>query len=392
MDVRHESKQDLTKSLRDRYWRADKAEKGRILDTFCAATGYHRKYAMTVLRWGTTRRGPRSRGPGRPRTYNPLVIGALRTVAEATDWICGKRMAPVLPELVAALEREGALRLSAETREALVGLSAATIDRRLAADKRSQRKGRGITKPGNLLKRQIAVRTFTPWDEQKAGFTEVDLVGHCGETTAGTYVCSLTLTDLATAWTELAAVANKGQEAAFGGLQHTRSRLPFPLLGIDSDNGTEFINHHLVEYCRKETLTFTRCRPYHKDDQAHVEQKNGNIVRHWVGYERLEGEAICAQLNVVYDLLHVYVNGYLPVRKCIEKRRSGAKVTKRYDRAATPFTRALRARVVPPEKEAEFRSLLDASGPMALKRRIDLELDRLWDLYEARRLREHASA
>jgi len=311
-------------------------------------------------------------------------VGALRTVAEATDGLCGKNLAPVLGEIVAALEREGALKISAEVRGALIGMSAATIDRRLGPDKRRWSKGRGITRPGSLLKRQIPIRTFTPWDDQLPGFAEVDLVAHCGTSTAGVYICSLTLTDIATGWTELASLPNKGQEAAFHGLKRVRRQLPFPLLGIDSDNGGEFINQHLLSYCQREHLTFTRCRPYHKDDQAHVEQKNGNIVRRWVGYERLEGQGSCEQLERVYAFLRLYINGYIAVRKCIGKERVGSKVIKRFDRAATPLTRAVRAGVVSSGAEAQFRGMLAEWGPMRLKRQIELELDRLWDLHEAR--------
>lgn len=383
MNVRRDSTVELTRSLRDGYWRADRHEKTAMLNTFCEATGYHRKYASRLLRWGAADRGTGRRKRGRPQTYDALVVGALQTVAEATSWICGKRLAPVLPETVAALEREGALRLSPQVREALVAMSAATIDRRLAPYKRRHAKGLGVTCPGSLLKRQIPIRTFTAWDDQVPGFTEVDLVAHCGESAAGVYICSLSLTDIATGWTECTSVLNKGQEAVFEGLKRLRTRLPFPLLGIDSDNGTEFINKHLLNYCQSEHITFTRCRPYHKDDQAHIEQKNGNVVRRWIGYERLEGQALCGQLDTIYTLLRVYLNGFLPVRKCISKERVGSKLTKRYDRAATPLARAVQAGVIPPGVEAQFRHLLDEAGPMARKRQVDRELDRVWDLQDA---------
>jgi hypothetical protein len=211
MSVRHESKSELTQALRTRYWAAARREKGTILDTFCEATGYHRKYAIALLRGDPGRRRPRRRAGRKPR-YGPEVIRALTVAAEATYWICGKRLASFLPELVAALEREGALRLAATVRRDLVGMSPATIDRRLKSSRqRARPRGKSTTKPGTLLKRQIAVRTYTPWQEQLPGFAEIDLVAHCGETVRGEYVCTLDLTDLATGWTVCKAVPNRGQ-------------------------------------------------------------------------------------------------------------------------------------------------------------------------------------
>jgi len=189
------------------------------------------------------------------------VVTALQVVADATGWICGERLAPFLPEIVPALEREGALVLSGEMRTALLGMSAATIDRRLArARQRANPHGLGTTKSGSLLKQQIPVRTYTPWEDQQAGFVEIDLVAHCGTATAGEYVCTLTMTDLATGWTLCRAIPNKGQRAVVDAVETMRGQLPFPLLGIDSDNGSEFINNHLLRYCQRERLTFTRCR------------------------------------------------------------------------------------------------------------------------------------
>jgi hypothetical protein len=307
------------------------------------------------------------------------VITALQIAAEATGWICGKRLAPALPDLIPALEREGALHLTQDVRSALVCLSAATIDRRLARARREAKPfGLGTTKPGSLVKQQIPIRTYTPWDEQEPGFCEIDLVAHCGQTTAGRYAFTLDVTDIATGWTECAAVANKDQESVRAAVEAARDRLVFPLKGIDSDNGSEFLNGHLLRYCQREHLTFTRCRPYHKDDQAHVEQKNWTVVRQLIGYERYEGEEVCAQLNRIYALLHVYVNGYLPVMKLIGKEREGAKVRKRYDEAKTPYRRALEAGVVTPEAQKAFEAALAEHAPMGLRRRIEQELDQLW--------------
>ena len=220
MTVRQESRKELTRALQERYWGAGRAEKGRILDTFCAATGYHRKYAIGLLKRGAVKGGPSfRRRRGRPPTYDARVIGALRVAAEAASWICGKRLAPALTELVPALEREGELRLDDATRTALLALSPATIDRRLAPDKRRPRqRGLGTTKPGSLLKSQIPIQTYLPWNDQVPGFVEIDLVAHCGTSAAGDYALTLNSIDIATGWMEFTAIPNKGQEATFDGI------------------------------------------------------------------------------------------------------------------------------------------------------------------------------
>jgi hypothetical protein len=382
--VRQTSKHELVEALRERYWAASRQERSQLLDTVTEATGYHRKYALTLLRQGPPKRRPTLRRRGRPLTYGHEVIRALVVAAEATGWICGKRLAPFLPELIPALEREGALQLTNEVRTALLQLSAATIDRRLARARREAKPfGLGTTKPGSLLKRQIPIQTSTPWDEQEPGFCEIDLVAHCGSSVAGRFVYSLDVTDIATGWTELVAVANKDQESVRAALEEARGRLLFPLKGIDSDNGSEFINGHLFRYCQREQLTFTRCRPYHKDDQAHVEQKNWHLVRQLIGYDRLEGPAATAQLNRIYRLLHVYVNGYQPAMKLVGKEREGAKIRKQYDEAKTPYRRAVEAGVVTPEQRAAFEAELAKQAPLALRRRIERELDQLWRLVGA---------
>jgi hypothetical protein len=360
---------------------ADREEKGRLLDGFVALTDYHRKYAVALLRRGPPQGSLRARGAGHPLVYGPVVVAALRVAAEATGWICGKRLAPFLSELVPALEREGALRLSAEVRTALVGISAATLDRRLKIARRGEKpRGRCTTKPGSLLRKQVPVRTFTPWDEQRPGFVEIDLVAHCGNSTAGSYLCTLDLVDLATGWTECAAVIDKSQNVVFAALEQLRARLPFSLLGIDSDNGSEFLNEPLVRWCRKEEITFTRCRAYHKNDQAHVEQKNWSVVRQLLGYDRYESLAALTQMRRVYELVRLEVNGFLPVMKLVGKEREGAKVRKKYDVPKTPYRRAEAAGVMQEGTKARFEGLRGQWGPLALRRCLEAELERLWAL------------
>src|SRR5215213_3474118 len=340
MSVRQQSKHELVIAQRARYQRASRTAKAQILDEFVAATGYHRKHALRLFREGPP--APRVGHGGRPRRYDAVVIGALREVAAASDWLCGKRLAPFLEELVPALEAEEALQVDAAVRERLLGMSAASIDRHLRPFRLLRRpSGLSTTKPGSLLKQQVPVHTYTPWDEQRPGFVEIDLVAHCGMTTAGHHVNTLTVTDVATGWTECAAVWGKGQAAVCGALEQIRERLPFPLLGIDADNGSEFLKAHLVRWCEQERLTFTRGRPYWKNDQAHVEQKNWSVVRRLLGYDRYETEAERTLLQRVYQWLRLWTNHWQPVLKLTGKERVGAKVRKQYDPAQTPYRRVL---------------------------------------------------
>jgi Integrase core domain len=380
MRVRRDSKRELVAALRGRYQRAGRVEKGRMLDELVVVTGYHRKYAVGLLRASP---GPQAanHGGGRPRFYGSAVVAALSVAAEATGGICGKRLVAALPDLVPALELEGALQLEPGVRAALLRIRAATIDRRLGLLRAAAKpRGLGTTKPGSILKRQVPIRTYTPWNDQAPGFVEVDLVAHCGTTTAGTYICTLTLVDIATGWTECTAVATKTQEAVFAGLQRLRAALPFPLLGIDSDNGSEFLNERLVRYCHREGLTFTRCRAYHKNDQAHVEERNGAVVRQTIGYDRYERAAAAVQLNRVYERLRVQVNGVLPAMKLVGKERVGARVRRKYDVPTTPLRRALALGVVAVAAQERFARELAAEGPLGRRRQLDAALEQLWTL------------
>ena len=379
MSVRQVSKHELVAAQRSRYLAAPRAEKGRILDEFVAATGYHRKHAVRLLRAGPP--PPRVGHGGRKRVYDALVDGALRQVAEASDWLCGKRLAPFLDELVPALEAERALSLEDPVRERLLQMSAASIDRHLRTVRWQRRpSGLSTTKPGSLLKRQVPVQAYTPWDQQRPGFVEIDLVAHCGTSTAGFYLNTLTVTDVATGWTECLGVWGKGQAAVFAALEQARARLPLPLLGIDSDNGSEFLNALLVRWCAREQITFTRSRPYWKNDQAHVEQKNWSVVRRLLGYDRYESAAALAALHQVYGWLRRWCNHWQPTLKLIAKERDGAKVTKRYDRAQTPYRRVLAAADLSPAARARLEQEHTRQGPRAVWRELDAARQVLWRL------------
>jgi hypothetical protein len=309
------------------------------------------------------------------------VQQALITCWQVANGICSKRLVPYLPELGAVLERQGELRLDGETKRRLLCLSPATADRLLAAERKlAKPHGLGTTKPGTLLKDSIPIRTFADWDAVRPGFGEVDLVAHCGDTTQGEYVHSLTLTDVATGWTECLALRNRGQQVVFAALVRARTQLPFPLLGLDSDNGGEFINAHLLRYCQTEQLTFTRSRPYKKNDQAYVEQKNWSIVRHLVGYGRYEGAAACEALGRLYDVLRLYVNFFQPSMKLISKERVDGKVKKRYDAAKTPYQRVLDSPLVSDEVKAALGQEYLSLNPVALLRQLHRAQETLWQL------------
>jgi hypothetical protein len=299
------------------------------------------------------------------------VQRALKRIWKRLDYLCGKRLAAALPETVAALERHGELKVPAEVRQKLCRISAATIDRLLAPEKkRLQLKARAGTKPGTLLRHQIAVRTFADWDEDRPGFSEIDLVSHEGGNARGDYAQTLDLTDVATGWTELAAVPNQAQVWVFEALQQLRQQLPFPLLGLDSDHGSEFINHHLHRYCQQEGITLTRSRPDRKNDHCLVEQKNYSVVRRAVGYVRYDRPQQVQLLNELYGHLRLQVNFFLPSQKRKEKTRRGSRVSKRYHPAQTPYQRVLDSKHVSAECKQQLRQPYLQLNPAQLDRDI----------------------
>jgi len=374
-----QGKQELLKAVRPRYRKANKREKSRILDEFVAATRYNRKYAIHLLRKGPSR--PSQKKRGRRLIYGPDVVAALVQAWEACGHLCGKRLKPFLPDIVEALERHGELKLAPETRSKLLQMSASTIDRRLKrARSKVNYRGRSTTKPGTLLKNAIPIRTFADWNEQRPGFVEMDLVAHCGVSAVGEFLHTLNVVDIDTRWTEPIALPNKGQKATFEGIQTMRHRLPFPLLGIDSDSGGEFINYHLYNYCQDEQITFTRARPYKKNDQAYIEQRNWTVVRQVVGYARYESREALILLNIIYEDLRLFVNFFQPVMKLESKTRVGSKVRKKYDMAQTPYQRVWASPDVDQAVKHQLQDVYLSLNPAKLRRRIDGNLAKLWRL------------
>ena len=331
----------VTKKMAAAYKRGTKSEKTLILDGLVELTGWHRDHARHALKEAGTIKLVKPRQPRAP-LYSTQLTVALVFVWTLSRYPAGKRLAPMLVVLVAMLKRDGDLDLSDADATLLVSMSAATIDRRLKNERiRLGLKGRSHTKPGTLLKSQIPIRTWAEWTEDQPGFVEIDLVGHEGGNSSGEFCFTLTMTDIATGWTVNRSVKNKAAIWVVEAIEEASRQFPFPILGIDSDNGAEFINAHLFEYCTSRKITFTRSRSGNKNDGAHVEQKNWTHVRQLVGYLRFDTTPELELLNRIWALDGLFTNYLLAQQKLVEKHRHGAKVTKRYDRAQTPYTRAL---------------------------------------------------
>lgn len=353
-----------------RYSLAEKRVKGVILDELCATTGWHRSHARKAL---TTALRPKLVTPRRPRppTYGPEVIAALTVCWAVLGMPAGKRLAPMLRELVAVLHHFGELVLDEDTAALLVSMSAATIDRRLAPERRRhQLKGRSTTKPGSLLKSQIPVRTWADWDDGRPGFVEIDLVCHDGGNLTGPHAFTLTVTDIATGWTENRSVPSKSAKCVLAALNDVAAKMPFPILGVDSDNGSEFINVHLLAWCEQRQITFTRARPGNKNDGCHAEQKNWAVVRTVVGYHRYDTASELLLLNEIWQLQSKLTNYFYPQQKLVSKVRTGAKVSKKHDIATTPFHRAIDHPNTPVQRIVALTRTYSIINPAAVQRQI----------------------
>lgn len=372
---------EYAEAVRGRYFRAGKKAKTEILNEFVATTGMHRKAVIRLVNGRGRSSGKKKRG--HPRLYGHEAMAALKVAWEASDCLCSKRLQPFLPELASILKRCGELSVTGDTEAQLCQMSPSTIDRLLRRWRGSgRRRGLSTTKPGTLLKNSIPIRTFSDWNENKPGFVEADLVAHCGESTEGFYITTLSTVDVVTGWCEPVAVWGKGQERVGGAVYYVRKQLPMPMLGLDSDNGSEFINQSLYNYCRRDGIIFTRSRSYKKNDSCHVEQKNWTVIRRVIGYDRFSSKAAFKALEGIYTLLRLYINFFQPVSKLMRKSRHGAKVYKLYDTAQTPYQRLLRSGVLTEDKKRELADTYGALNPVTLLKEIRQSVEHLCTLAE----------
>jgi hypothetical protein len=362
--VSTETRQDLLQAVRDRYRGSLKDEKLRILDEFVAVTGYHRKHIIRLFNAAPVASGPGRRA--RLPVYDEAVREAIVVLWEASDRVCGKRLKPLLPLLVTALERHGHLTLDVTVRARVLAASAATLDRMLRSTRASVSGQRVRRRAVPAVQKNVPVRTFAEWDDPQPGDMEADLVSHGGDSATGSFVHTLTLTDVASGWTECVALVVRDGALVAAALEQLRQTMPFPLRGFDTDNGGEFMNETVAAYCHTHGIPCTRSRPYHKNDQAWVEQKNGSVVRRLVGYRRLEGLAAAAALSRLYAASRLFVNFFQPSFKLASKTRVGAKVRKTYHAPETPYARLLVSAAVPDVMKDRLRAVAIQLDPLRL--------------------------
>jgi len=374
-DMSQITRKEVLNELRRKYIRAGRLYKKALIQQVIDLFGYHRKAAIRALRGNPRAQLPRQAPAliGRPREYSPdKLLPALKAIWFAAFQPCGKRLQALLPEWLPAYEADHR-RLDADVRQTLLLASARTLDR-LTAPLRAKVRRRGGTRPGSLLRQSIPIRGG--WDEQGPGWLEVDTVALCGGSLDDRHLWMLDGVDINTDWTEQRAVENRGQHCVLAQIQDVEASLPFALLGVDSDNGGEFHNFNLLVYLQKRDrpIYFTRSRAYHKNDNAHVEQRNWTHVRQHFGYERYDNPAVAALINALCKgALGQMLNHFLPTQKLEKKRREGSRIVREYGPAQTPYARVLAAREVTAAKKKELRALHDRLNPMALARQIELE-------------------
>ncbi len=377
--MRRSSVKEYIEKMQERYRVAGRAERGSLLDEIEAVTGYHRKSATRLMARRVDVRIKR-KGRGRPSVYGPEAVSALRQVWEMSDRLCGKRLAPFMGELAARLQAWEALVVSQDIVEQLNGMSASTIDRLM-----KPYRVRGLRRPwtsgkssGSQLKAAIPIRTFGEWGDPPPGFLEVDLVAHCGESTEGFYLNTLTCVDIATGWVHCRAVWGKGQDRVTAAMHEMARALPFAVRDIHADNGGEFINHKLFSYCQERGIQLSRSRPYKKNDNAHVEQKNWAAVRRHVGYDRYSSRVALERLQEVHRLAGLLHNFFLPTMKLQRKTRHGARVHKVFDTPRTPYQRLLELDALSDEQRDSLQRLYRSLNPVSLRNQLNNALEELW--------------
>ncbi len=378
------SKKEYLESIFLRYKRATRKEKTSILDEFCSNCGYHRKYAIRVLRKLKRFRRPQLKRRGRKPVYDTKsILKPLKRIWLKANLPCSKRLKAILPLwLPGYIQTYG--ELQEKVKDDLLKISPATIDRLLKPTRVQYKKhGRATTKPGTLLRKQIPIKT-NQWDETRPGFLEADTVAHCGDSLMGTFTYTIDFVDIATGWTEQRAVWGKGETGVLEQIKDVEKTLPFPLLGFDSDNGSEFLNYHLLRHFteRKQPVQFTRSRPYHKDDNSHVEQKNWTHVRQWLGYDRLDHPNTVPLLNKLYTRQwRLFHNFFCPSVKLLNKKRVASKTIKLYDKPKTPYQRIMESTHIPESTKLKLKNQLLTLNPFDLRNAMEKKLKNIFKQY-----------
>ncbi len=376
------SKQEYLRSIYDRYQHAPRAQKGTMLEEFCKVCGYNRKYAIWLLNRPLPEATVRKRGAPRSPTYNRAMVRILAKVWEASGYLCSQRLKAALVHWLPWIRQH--FELTQPLEDQLLAISARQMDRRLRETKHIvKRRLYGTTRPGSLLKQMIPIKT-DHWDVNRPGYLEIDLVSHSGASAVGEFVHSLDCVDIATCWVERKAVMGKSALGVLNAVTEIEHQLPFPLKGIDSDNGSEFINNRLLAFCQQRpaghTIQFTRSRPYKKDDNAHIEQKNWTHVRKLMGWDRYDTAKAQEAANQLYDELRIFQNLFQPSMKLRCKIRIGSRLIRRYDTPRTPFERVVESRKGDPKKLAALKHTLKTTDPFELSTRIDQQLQRIYKL------------
>ena len=372
------SRKELVKKAKGRYLKATKPEKVLILDELLQNTGLGRNYLIQILSAKVDLDYVNPINRKRRVSYDANVVHYLKKIWTIFDYPCGQRLEPMLPEYVAVLERFKEVIIPESVKEKVLKIKSATIDRRLEKFRTFRHKKTfSTTKPGSLLKKNIPIKTSS-WDETRLGYGELDTVAHCGSSAAGEFIFTLTYTDIASQWTISEAVMGKGQKGIKLALDNIAKRLPFTLKGIDPDNGSEFINWQLYHHCLANNIEFTRGRPYAKNDNAHIEQKNYTHVRKLMGYGRMDKEWQLKKMNDLYwNEQDFYKNFFLSNKKLIEKKRVGTKIVKKYDTPRTPFQRLLENKEFPESEKEKLKMIYAQLNPAELKRSLDRKISKI---------------
>jgi len=377
------AKKEYLNQIKIRYLQANKKEKNKILDEFCEICDYNRKYAIRILNRKNLDK-PKQKRTGRPRAYNnPVIIHFLKILLRMTNLICSKRLKEAIPLWIVPYEKSFCVKLSPANREKLLNISASTIDRLIGKERRKLGKlGLSTTKPGSLIKKKVPIKT-NQWDETRPGFMEADTVAHCGSSVSGSFTYTVNMVDIATGWVEARAIWGKGQKSTFEAIRSIEAALPFKIKGFDSDNGSEFLNYHLMSYFvnRKHPVEYTRSRPYQKNDNAHIEGKNWTHIRQYLGYERFDDPAMVRILNEMYSNdWSLFFNFFIPSSKLLDKQRQGSKIIKKHDKPKTPFQRLIETKSIPKYRKIELYRIQQNLNPFELQTNISTKINKVLNL------------